>query len=164
MISERTGDLLEQNDLTHIAHQANLYHTFGAGLAAQIADKYPSVVRADKRTQYGAIEKQGSYSMAWGDRKTKRPVIVNLYTQNGKGGTNYHAMEHALSALEKQLAAEQQKADRPAKLGLPYRLGCGIAGGNWAIVSGIIDKVFMRSPVEVVICTRAEDKLAAVPA
>jgi hypothetical protein len=50
MITYRIGNLLEEPDLTHIAHQCNLYHNFGAGLAAQIAKKWPRALEWHKQS------------------------------------------------------------------------------------------------------------------
>lgn len=150
MITEREGDLLQQPDLTHVAHQANLYHTFGAGLAAEIDKLWPHAAEADCRTPYGSEAKLGTYSLADG-----APAVVNLYSQRPwRPGplTDYAALETALRALERSLR------DRAgARVGLPHRLGCGIAGGDWARVREVIDVVFEASPVEVVICARPED-------
>ncbi len=151
MITERSGDLLEQLDLTHIAHQANLYHTFGAGLAAAIGELWPHAAAVDCLTPYGNDSKLGTYSLA----DEQSPAVVNLYSQRGwRPGplTDYVALETALRALERSLR------DRAgARVGLPYKLGCGIAGGDWTRVREVIDAVFAKSPVEVVICTRPED-------
>jgi len=145
MISKREGDLLQ-----HVAHQANLYHTFGAGLAAEIVRLWPHAAEADCRTPYGAEAKLGTYSLAEGS-----PAVVNLYSQRPwRPGPlpDYAALETALRALARSLR------DRAGvRVGLPYKLGCGIAGGDWAHVLEVLEAVFQSSPVEVVICARPED-------
>ncbi len=157
MITERVGDLLEQPDLTHVAHQANLYHSFGAGLAAQIKKKFPYAFKADEETA-GDPNKLGTFSMGIAPRHLGvfGPNVVNLYSQRGPEEgfteclTDYAALREALLRLEAFLSPE-------ARLGLPFRLGCGLAGGSWPKVYGVIEDVFGRSPVEVVVCRRAED-------
>ena len=148
MIRERTGDLLTEKDLTHIAHQANLYHTFGAGLALQIARKFPYAENADKKTKHGFLGKLGCFSVGSGDG----PTVLNLYTQEGMG-THYHAMRCAMDGVEDFLRSGAPKV----RLGIPYRLGCGLAGGSWPRVYGIIEAVFGKSSVEVVIVRLPED-------
>ncbi len=153
MIEERRGDLLEQKDLTHIAHQANLYHTFGAGLAFQIAQKYPWAVDVDRETVWGDSGRLGTYSI--GTSKTGYgPNVVNLYTQVGfgPGSTDYDYMRMALRDLE-----DTCRLAGNVRLGIPYHLGCGLAGGSWPKVYGILEDVFGKSPVEVVIVRRPED-------
>lgn len=158
MITQRAGDLLEQSDLTHIAHQANLCHTFGAGLAAAIAKKFPSAPYADKKTEYGDESKLGEYTIGLG---LGHPAIVNIYSQRGfgAGSTDYQAMERALRTLEANLRMVHRY--KAVKLGLPFKLGCGLAGGDWSRVHRIIEDVFINSPIEVVICTRIEDREVA---
>lgn len=160
MITERVGDLLTEPDLTHIAHQANLFHTFGAGLALQIARKYPYALAADKQTPYGDPAKLGTYS--YGVSGDDRPNVVNLYSQavfahDVRGGdvTDYVALRKALTALE----TYTRPASRVARLGVPYGLGCGLAGGSWPKVYGILEAVFGTSPVLVVVVRRPEDLL-----
>lgn len=149
MITERIGDLLTARDLTHVAHQANLYHTFGAGLAAQISVTWAHAIRADKRTAYGDEAKLGTYSLSDG-----RPVVVNLYSQRGDrvdgAQTDYAALRRALTTLEEELNVERAFGE-PVLLGVPYRLGCGLAGGSWPKVYGVLAAVFGPSPVSLVV-------------
>lgn len=149
MITERVGDLLAQADLTHIAHQANLYHAFGAGLARAIAETHPYAEAADARTPHGDPAKLGTYS-AGVDPAAVGPIVINLYSQHRDDGagnhTDYDALRAALTALEGEL-----RGHPGARLGLPYYLGCGIAGGSWAKVYGVVEAVFARSPVDVVV-------------
>ncbi len=148
MITERIGDLLTERDLTHIAHQANLFHAFGAGLARQIALKLPHALLADLGTAYGFKGKLGCFSI--GDGK---PVVLNLYSQRGAEDgfaeclTDYEALRVALHGVEEFL----RDGAPSVRLGLPYRLGCGLAGGSWPHVYGIVEDVLGKSPVEVVI-------------
>lgn len=151
MITERTGDLLAQTDLTHIAHQANLYRVMGAGIAAKIAAKFPSAEYADNETGHGDYNKLGTFSVGLG---LGHPAIINLYSQRGIGGnfcqTDYNALKAALTTLEAALRMVL-RYEPNVKLGLPHGLGCGLAGGDWELVRGIIESVFEESPVAVVI-------------
>lgn len=151
MITERVGDLLTETDLTHIAHQCNLFHIFGGGLALAIAQKFPYAWAADKRTPYGDAKKLGTYSV--GISGDERPNVLNLYTQaafaqdvRGQDFTDYAALRRALMALE-----EERRGKHGFRLGLPHGLGCGLAGGSWPKVYGIIEAVFGKSSVPVVI-------------
>lgn len=142
MITERVGNLLTDPDLTHVAHQANLYHTFGAGLALSIRRTWPHAEAADRRTAYGFKGKLGTFSIG-------APTVLNLYAQDGMGpgSTDYVALRTALAGAEEFL----RDGGSRVRLGLPYRLGCGLAGGSWPKVYGIIEAVFGKSPVQVVI-------------
>lgn len=166
MIENRTGDIFAQQDLTHIAHQANLFHTFGSGIAKEISLRFPLAADADKRTQYGSRGKLGTYSMSFSAEGrlfgAVGPAIVNLYCQDGISATHrtthYAAMGAALLALERELSNLILSAESPV-LGLPHGIGCGLAGGDWTVVRAIIDSAFLKSPLKVVICKK-EKKIA----
>jgi hypothetical protein len=84
-----------------------------------------------------------------------RPTIINLYSQDGISATHrtthYAAMGKALFDLEKFLRAHDPSDQ---DVGIPYGMGCGLAGGDWAVVLAIIESAFEKSPVRVVICKK----------
>lgn len=54
---EVNGDLIKlalSGKFTAIAHGCNCYKTMGAGIAKQIAERFPNVFEADKATMLGA--------------------------------------------------------------------------------------------------------------
>jgi len=142
-IEYRVGNLLEQEDLTHMAHQANLYKTFGSGIARAIKEKFPRAYEADQRS-VGVL---GTWSVSDGT-----PTIFNLYTQKGISSvdrvTSYDHLDTTLRALERNLAVSQ----RPVRLGIPDHLGCGLAHGDWKIVLAMLQSIFETSNVQLVIC------------
>jgi hypothetical protein len=151
VIEHRVGNLLEQSDLTHIAHQCNLYHTFGSGIAKEIKSKFPRAFQADCSTPYADKNKLGGWSISVGN-----PTIFNLYTQIGLGSTDrrtsYDAFDYAFQQVEIFLRESHNELSLQPKLGIPYKIGCGLANGNWNVVSAIIDSIFKESPVKLVIC------------
>lgn len=153
MIEHRTGDLLIQPDLTHLVHQANLYHTFGAGIALAIKKKYPEAYRADCLTTKGDKSKLGSWSVG---KPASGPYVLNLYSQVGIGSkdrqTSYDALDTGLRSIELAL----RSTDEEVVLGMPHCLGCGLANGRWPVVQAIVSDVFRGSPVRVVICRLPE--------
>lgn len=153
MITEREGSIFEQDDLTHIAHQANLYHTFGAGIAAEIKRRYPYAFQADKATNCGDEEKLGTFSAGMPPTGGgPAPVVVNLYSQRGLGArvsTDYVAMRRAMYLLRDWL----ELLKRPVVLGLPHGIGCGLARGDWKRVAPIIGDVWgNRTNIRTVVC------------
>jgi O-acetyl-ADP-ribose deacetylase (regulator of RNase III) len=144
MVTEVIGNLLEA-DVCTIVHQANLFHTFGAGLARAIRAKYPAAYEADLKTKFGDKKKLGTFSWAVipkaGDSTRKLTYIANLYSQIGIGGTgrqtNYDAMVDGLSRLKDYIYENHDRT-----LGIPYQLGCGLANGDWRIVRAIIESTF----------------------
>jgi hypothetical protein len=40
------------------------------------------------------------------------------------------------------------------KLGIPYGIGCGLGGGNWQIVSSMLNVIFENSSTNLIICKK----------
>lgn len=143
MLKVVQGNLLE-SDCDVIIHQANCFAKMGAGIAKQIVRKYPSVEIADRNypVPVGSRKRLGKYSVY---RASDGVKVVNMYSQykwgRGKLQTSYSAMEMALETI-----LDKVKGD---KIGLPYGIGCGLAGGDWEIVSVIIDEVSTKLNKEV---------------
>lgn len=161
MITEVVGNLLETDKCDVIVHQANLFHTFGAGIARAIRERFPEAYEADLKTAKGDMNKLGTYSVAKitkvnDPKPTSIKFIVNLYSQNGLGGqdrqTSYDAMARGLSTLQHRLSYRKDTLT----LGVPFQLGCGLANGDWIIVRAIIESVFAKSRIPVIIYTLPE--------
>lgn len=153
---KRIGDLLdlaENGEVDVVVHQANLLHTFGAGIARQIAKRFPYADFADKQTEKGATSKLGHYSLGIAHEK---PVIVNLYSQPTlyPSHTSYDFMVEGLTSLRNDL----DPLPEVKSIGFPYQMGSGLADGNWSIVEAIIKAVFEGSRFEIVIVKLPEAK------
>lgn len=158
MITEVVGNLLETDKCQVIVHQANLFHTFGAGIARAIGEKFPEAFEADKKTKHGDTGKLGTFSVAkiTDSKGTSIKYIINLYSQSGLGGkdrqTTYDAMVNGLTLLRERLTSR----GLTMTVGIPFQLGCGLANGDWTIVRAIIESVFGKSTVPVIIYTLPE--------
>lgn len=163
MVTQKTGDLFTAEDIDVMAHQANLFCTFGAGIAAAIRLGFPEAYEIDAKTKAGDTSKLGTYSYAavTSPAAKRLKAIVNLYCQAGLGSkdrmTSYDAMVNVLVKLRDTLEAKHPDWT----LGLPWRMGCGLANGSWPIVEAIIKDVFGKSKVNVIIYQRPEDAAAA---
>jgi len=130
---EIEGDLLAMaSDFDFIGHQCNLYHSFGAGIAKQIKDKFPWAYAADLATPWGDDNKLGTYSI--GEAGDDDPVIVNFYCQVG-----FRSSDGPATAYEYMRGAFRKFNDQfpESTLGLPL-IGAGLAGGDWEVIRGII--------------------------
>ena len=134
-----------------IGHQVNCFGVMGGGLALQIAHKWPDVlVKYQKYVN----------DFVWHSERSKIlghcqiiPVtecsIANLFGQYSTGPglqTDYPALLAALITLKTQMLMQRLK-----RLALPVNLGCGLAGGDWGIVRGIIEDVFENSDIQVIL-------------
>lgn len=135
-----TGDLLE-SDVDAMMHVANLYHTFGSGIASSIKKKWPAAYEADCATLYGCIAKLGNFSKA---EVEPNRWVYNLYAMKGIGNTGrpldrncqYDCMYDAVYKACKEL---WPKYRLPVRIGFPYLMGCCRAGGSWKVVGAILE-------------------------
>ena len=146
MIKFFNGDLLK-SECDIICHQVNEYGVMGAGIAKQIKEKYPKAF-ADYTK---AITGENLPLIAL----SKQPdgiVVANMFTQrNGK--TDLELLHNAVVLLSMQiidlfitkLKFNEMTGvffDRPFRVGIPYKYGCGIAKGDWDEVWKIWAGVF----------------------
>lgn len=126
----KTQDILLADD-NIIVHQVNNLGIMGAGLALQIRNKYPKVFEAYKNTE----QIIGKLHLCKIDTDK---YICNMFSQNGisrsKRTTDYDAMEGCIARLVKYAK------DKGYTIAMPYKIGCGLAGGDWEKVKAIIDK------------------------
>lgn len=137
------GDLLDAN-CKFIAHQVNCKGVMGGGIAKQIKNKFPNVYNEYIKT----LECNGADNMfgkslivrAYNGRYFK--YIVNIFGQYDYGfglQTNYEKFEEAFIDAIKKIR-EITKHDT-VYIAIPYKIGCGLAGGNWNIVKPILENI-----------------------
>ena len=124
------GDLLKlAKDFDVIVHGCNCHHTMGAGIARQIKRKYPQAFEADKTTVKGHPGKLGHISQAVIDHSL---TVVNAYAQFNLGPDLRLDALRACFRKIKQLHSGK-------RIAYP-RIGAGLAGGDWEVISKIIDE------------------------
>lgn len=148
MIEIVNGDLLQSN-LPLIAHQTNCLGVMGAGIAKSIKNKWNIVY-----TQYVDICKNFEYSKdllgkcqicVTGEFPIK--FVANLFGEYSftesvapfeNRHTDYNALKKALLNLKAFCEDEEV-----AEVGIPYKLGCGLAGGDWdGVVYPMLQELF----------------------
>ena len=148
------GNLLDfPYGINTIAHCCNTMNVMGAGIAKQIADRYPVAKQADDNSAKLGTNELGEFSFAEFEietnetfphqhfgKETKKCKIFNLYTQDSIGfgrEVNYEALYRNLQLMRNKLN------DNPdTVLGLPYEMSSGLAGGSWEIVLAMINTIF----------------------
>eukprot|EP01134_Creolimax_fragrantissima_P000121 CFRG0121T1 len=139
-----TGDLLvmaEQGSFDVIVHGCNCFNTMGAGIAKLIKDMYPVVYEADLSTEKGSKDKLGTITSAVVKVQNDHELtVVNAYTQYHYGKNSkaengclvdYDAIRSVFRCVKEQFAGKM--------IGFPL-IGAGLAGGDWKIISLIIDE------------------------
>jgi len=155
------GNLLLNKQVEVIGHQANCQNTFGSGIARSIREMYPEAYHVDTMCAAKKRNVLGSFSAADINEHTRQKhgtnirAIFNLYGQNlgtqfkERGGrmTDYDALYMALVGMVKVLKTtdeDKQMFDfcREPVVGFPYLMGSALGGGNWDIVSRLIEVAF----------------------
>ena len=146
MIEYIKGNLVE-SDCDVIIHGCNCFNNMGAGIAKAIKETYRDAYETDLATVYGDKNKLGTFTYAKMKNKffpDKDIFVINAYTQytygrkDGEIYANYDAIRSVMIRINDFF---QDTHDTQFKIGMP-RIGCGLARGDWNIVSGIINEVF----------------------
>ena len=133
--------------LDYIVQQVNCKGVMGAGLARQIRAKWPGIYApyAEICRNKGAQALGTMFPYATPDNG---PVICNCFAQDGYGRdkqyTSYEHLRESLLQAKKYASIPEYflGARVPKSMGIPYGLGCGLAGGDWNVVYNIINDVF----------------------
>jgi len=136
-------DKAEAGEFDVIAHGCNCFNSMSGGLALEISRRYPTAVDSDNNTLPGDAGKLGNVSVArWNLSDTRSFMIFNIYSQyHGGANIDYKALKEGLQRLNKEC--------KGLRVGLP-QIGCGIAGGDWDIVSQMIENIMVDCDVTIV--------------
>ena len=146
-MKEVAGDLIAMataGQFDVIVHGCNCQKKMGKGIAKQIREFFPAAYEADQNFRYGPIScnKLGCVSYAVVDTSVDRVVIVNAYTQYnfwsqgdpvGQVYVDYDALRLCLRKIKRMWGGHNRR------FGIPL-IGAGLAGGDWSIISKIIDE------------------------
>jgi len=136
-----TGDLLKlanEGQFDVIVHQCNCFHNFGAGIAVGVMRYFPQAFEADKTTAFGDRNKMGTISTCnvQSNNLKYHFWIVNGYSQFGCGANQVRTEYEHVRSVFKRI-----KEAFPPSVRIGYPLyGAGLAGGDWNIISKIIDE------------------------
>ena len=131
-------DLAEAGEFDIIIQGCNCFNAMGAGLAPQIAKRYPRAEEVDKETAKGSIRKLGNFTLAWSDyydNNIKPFRIVNAYTQYSTSRQGEDVFEYESFAVILRKLTHDYSGHR---FGLPY-IGMGLAGGDKKRILAIIE-------------------------
>ena len=121
-----------------IVHQTNCQGVMGSGIALQVKQKYPEVFNGYYRyckTNNGE-EILGTSLIC---EANNGKYIANLFGQLRYGAglqTDYNMFKKGLQEVH-DFAKE-----RNLSVAIPYKIGCGLAHGDWNTILDIINEVF----------------------
>lgn len=156
------GDILDITDGI-ICQQVNCMGIMGSGLAKQIKYKYPRVYyeysnflknKKNKIVPMGenirglrvVEEKNKDYlGRVQFVAVDKNLYVVNMFAQYEYGRLNqvyteYNHFERCLMNMVVTIGCDEKLKDLP--IYFPYKIGCGLGGGDWNIIFKLIEKVF----------------------
>lgn len=135
---------LDPNKPTVILHGCNCLHRMGKGIALYLKSHYPIIHSIDKNTPYGDRNKLGTISIAGIHGNLH---IVNCYTQfdyrrssSKTPHADYKAIENCLENIAYLYNGWEIRSPK---------IGCGLAGGSWDIVSKLFEKVLHDQNVRI---------------
>lgn len=136
-----------------LPHVCNNIDVFGAGFAAQIANRYPSV-----KVDYHLLGKNFLRSnlghsqiiKVFEDAKYKHKLfIVNMIAQNGLRSAdnirplNYLALVKSMNTLSQYIYQNTGFQNKSEKIEIHApKFGSGLAGGNWNFITNLIEDIW----------------------
>ena len=148
MIEIVNGDLLQSN-LPLIAHQTNCLGVMGAGIAKAIKNKWSIVYTqyVDKCRHYNYSKDLLGKCQVCITEDEPIKFVANLFgeysfTESVAPFENRHTDYDALKKSLLHLKAICENTEI-TKIGIPYKLGCGLAGGDWdRVVYPMLQELF----------------------
>lgn len=147
MITYLKGDLLDSN-VDYICHQVNCRGRMGSGIAKQIRERFPEVYHVYSERYEDALRVLRTPDLMLGSTDIvqipdSKQHVVNMYAQrsygyDGKCYTSYKAFKFILQTLKKEIPTN-------CTIGFPKGIGCGLGGGNWAVISKMIEEILGES-------------------
>lgn len=143
MVKYVKGNLLD-SDCDYICHQVNCQGRMASGIAKQIRERWPIVYkvyknRYDYHTSIGVTSEDmlGNVDLIPIDDDGTR-FVFNMYSQadygyDGKRYTSYDAFSDCLGIIWAMMP-------NGSKIGFPKNIGCGLGGGEWNIISTLIEE------------------------
>ena len=139
MVNYVKGNLLD-SDCDYICHQVNCQGVMGSGIAKQIRERWPFVFTSYQN--YCSRHLGPSNDLLgniWGVRIDDSRWVVNMFSQDnfgydGSRFTSYDAFAKCLTAIRNRLSQN-------VTIGFPKNIGCGLGGGNWKVISALIEEI-----------------------
>lgn len=136
MVKYVKGNLLD-SDCDYICHQVNCQGVMGSGIAKQIRERWPEVYEMYKRFCEGY--ECGPHYLLGHIQFVDRVGVINMFSQDNYGydGTRYTSYD----AFDKCLQRIRDVVESGTKIGFPKNIGCGLGGGNWKVISALIEEI-----------------------
>jgi O-acetyl-ADP-ribose deacetylase (regulator of RNase III) len=114
-----------------------------SGVAKLIAETFPEARAADDATLKGSMSKLGDYSRCSYDTAVSQDcagqlTIINLYSQYNYS-RNVQETRYTDLRMGLHKVAQNECHNKHLVIGMP-KIGAGLGGGDWSIISEIIEE------------------------
>ena len=151
-----SGDLLEAK-VDCIFGQYNCITITSLGLALSTSQKYPYADMYSHRRRYGRSnkclsedeDKPGTCKIAKPGEGQTGPYVACLFSQHNPGKPSFSesTKQREKWFLESLTNFTQEAKDLNIKtIGIPFNIGCGLAGGNWVSYYKMIHDFALANP------------------
>lgn len=130
-----------------ICHQCNCQGVMGSGVAAEVKRRYPEVFQVYRRDYEQGKLKLGYVCFA---EASTGQIIANLcgqekYGYDGKQYTHYDKLQECFGGV---VEYAKKFSEKPV-IAFPYLMSCHRGGGDWKVVSQMIEETFQDFEVEI---------------
>ena len=156
MIEIRQSDIFEDLDERSIlVHQTNFYGVMGAGIAVVIKKKFPDVFKQYYELCNSTEDKKSLLGTCQMCKVSDNLYVFNAFGQNDMSWdacvTDYKAWHKICKHILETVAhANRLVYGTKWTVHIPYKIGCGIAGGDVDTMHKIFKKYFEDAPFKVV--------------
>lgn len=148
MIEIVKGDLTKCREY-FIMQQVNCQGAMGKGVAKALCDIYPEIKTKYKAFCKGFDPEELLGQTQWFYLRDGR-VMINCFAQldykkcydeKGRVYTDYHAFRECMLAVKNLV--------KSGVVAAPMNIGCGLAGGDWSVIHGILTDIFNDGKVTI---------------
>lgn len=139
-----------------LVHQTNATATRAKGLSSAMFHRFPySNVYGSRK--YGQIDKLGHIHTRTPAEGQSGPTVVACMAQKYPGGP-YRMSDGTLQRRQwfqqclDNLMLHHVAHDHTKVIAFPYKIGCGLAKGDWTVYKGMIDEFARHVRARVLIC------------
>lgn len=130
-----------------ICQQVNCKGIMGAGLARDIRDKFPKVYEEYRKLCAGATDDFDLLGTIQVVPVGDQLWVINFFSQYDIGSsdkqTEYCAFIKCVKAVREWLSSVGGRlwdGSRTPPVFIPFKVGCGLGGGDWKVVRKILEK------------------------
>lgn len=140
MVKYVKGNLLD-SDCDYICHQVNCQGVMRSGIAKQIRERWPEVYD-DYRLYHHGCTMNGLHplgTVCFSTINNTNQSVINMFSQDNYGydGNRYTSYDAFATALYDIKHCVKEGL----KIGFPKNIGCGLGGGNWEVISALIEEI-----------------------